>query len=79
MRAVLKIYNNPHNYSLDFPDEVRTIESCTKGISIARKNISKLRNTGVFVAYQIETTTGEIKYKLPIYPIRKVEKKYKQL
>ena len=75
MRAVLKVYNNPHNYSLDFPDEIRPIESCSKGIKIARGNISKLRKTGVFIAYQIETTTGELKYKLPIYPVKRVEKR----
>ena len=74
MRAVLKVYNNQHNYSLDFPDEIRLIESCSAGIKIARENISKLRKTGVFIAYQIETTTGELKYKLPIYPIKKPEK-----
>ena len=74
MRAVLKVYNNQHNYSLDFPDEIRPIESCSEGIEIARGNISKLRRTGVFIAYQIETTTGELKYKLPIYPVKRVEK-----
>ena len=74
MRAVLKVYNNQHNYSLDFPDEIKQIESCTEGLKIAKGNISKLRRTGVFIAYQIETTTGELKYKLPIYPVKRVEK-----
>jgi hypothetical protein len=71
MKAILKVYNNPHNYSLDFPDEIRQIESCTEGIKIARGNISKLRRTGVFIAYQIETTMGDLMYKLPIYPIKR--------
>jgi hypothetical protein len=74
MRAVLKVYNNQHNYSLDFPDEIRPIESCQQGIKIARQNIARLRRTGAFIAYQIETTTGELKYKLPIYPVKRVEK-----
>jgi len=74
MRAVLKVYNNQHNYSLDFPDEIKQIEPCSQGIKIAKNNISKVRRTGVFIAYQIETTTGELKYKLPIYPVKRVEK-----
>jgi hypothetical protein len=71
MKAILKVYNNPHNYSLDFPDEIRHINSCTEGLKIAKGNISKLRRTGVFIAYQIETTTGDLMYKLPIYPIKR--------
>jgi hypothetical protein len=71
MKAVLKTYKNPHNYSLDFPDEVRTVESCGMALKIAKQNITKLRKTDFFIAYQIETTTGELKYKLPIYPIKR--------
>jgi len=72
MKAILKIYRNPHNYSLDYPDEIRTIESCGKALKIAKDNITKLRKTAFFIAYQIETTTGELMYKLPIYPIKRV-------
>lgn len=70
MKAILKVYSNPHNYSVDFPDEVIFIPSCTEGIKIAKRNITKLRKTGVFIAYKILTTTGELKYKLPIYPVK---------
>ena len=70
MKAILKVYSNPHNYSLDFPDEIITISSCTEGLAMAKRNISKLRKTGVFIAYKIVSTTGELKYKLPIYPVK---------
>lgn len=70
MKALLKVYSNPHNYSLDFPDEVISIPSCTEGIKMAKSNITRLRKTGVFIAYKIVTTTGELKYKLPIYPVK---------
>lgn len=70
MKALLKVYRNPHNYSLDFPDEIISIPSCTEGIKMAKNNITKLRKTGVFIAYKIVTTTGELKYKLPIYPVK---------
>jgi hypothetical protein len=70
MRALLKVYSNPHNYSLDFPDKIISIPSCTEGLKMAKRNISKLRKTGVFIAYKIVTTTGDLKYKLPIYPVK---------
>lgn len=73
MKAILKVYNDPQSYSLDYPDEIRRIETCTLALKIAKNNISKLRKTGVFIAYQIETSIGELKYKLPIYPVKRVE------
>lgn len=71
MKTILKVYKNPHNYALDFPDEIKTVESCTKALKLAKNNISKLRKTDLFIAYQIESTTGELLYKLPIYPIKR--------
>lgn len=72
MKTILKVYKNPHNYSLDYPDEIRAIESCTQALKIAKDNIAKLRKTNFFIAYQIESTTGDLLYKLPIYPIKRM-------
>ncbi|WP_242084224.1 hypothetical protein [Aestuariivivens sediminis] len=72
MKTILKLYKNQHNYSLDFPDEVEIVESCTKALKKAKSNISKLRKTDLFIAYQIESTSGDLLYKLPIYPVKRL-------
>lgn len=71
MKTILKVYKNPHNYSLNFPNEIKMVESCTLALKLAKDNISKLRKTDFFIAYQIESTTGELLYKLPIYAIKR--------
>ena len=49
MKTILKVYKNPHNYSLDFPDEIKTVESCTKALKLAKGNLYHLLRQLLFL------------------------------